>query len=302
TLPSKAEPTEDGPPPGRTGTSSRSPSPRGPTCLSRRGRRAAAAPTGCPRRAAATRAGPTCSGPGPWGNARLGSPAGAAEIQFDAGPTPPGVTIKKTNEIQRAAPSMKLSSRIMIIAAAVASRASTAAADAGQDAIEEVDEVGRSKLFRPADRACVNDSSDLQTNLAIVQTELVESAGDSIGKEVNEVGNKYRAENIRARAKGGKGGKRGKTSKRKGVKSISFCNPNNELNGSDDCKEGDRVPEQCTMEVAEGCIPEQNRPPSPILASVKAVDPGMTDDFGLEVERRSTSCKYAANGTPPFET
>ena len=56
------------------------------------------------------------------------------------------------------------------------------------------------------------------------------------------------------------------------------------------------------MEVAEGCIPDQNRPPIPILASAKAVDPGITDNFGLEVERRSTSRKYAANGTPPFET
>jgi len=69
-----------------------------------------------------------------------------------------------------------------------------------------------------------------------VQTELVESAGDSIGKEVNE--------DHRNLSKGGKGGKRGKTSKLKGVKSISFCYPNNKLNGSDDCKEGDRVPEQ----------------------------------------------------------
>ncbi|EJK68971.1 hypothetical protein THAOC_09816 [Thalassiosira oceanica] len=38
----------------------------------------------------------------------------------------------------------------------------------------------------------------------------------------------------------------------------------------------------CTMEIAEECILEQNRPPFPILASVKAVDPTMTDDFGLE--------------------
>ena len=42
------------------------------------------------------------------------------------------------------------------------------------------------------------------------------------------------------------------------------------------------------MEVAEGCIPDQNRPPITILASAKAVDPAVTDDLGLEVERRST--------------
>ncbi|EJK47600.1 hypothetical protein THAOC_33669 [Thalassiosira oceanica] len=55
------------------------------------------------------------------------------------------------------------------------------------------------------------------------------------------------------------------------------------------------------MEVVEGCIPEQNRPQIPILASAKAVDPAITDNFGLEVEHRSTPRKYAANGTPPFE-
>ncbi|EJK68376.1 hypothetical protein THAOC_10447, partial [Thalassiosira oceanica] len=35
----------------------------------------------------------------------------------------------------------------------------------------------------------------------------------------------------------------------------------------------------CTMEVAEGCIPEQNRPLVPILASAEAVAPAITDDF-----------------------
>ena len=59
---------------------------------------------------------------------------------------------------------------------------------------------------------------------------------------------------------------------------------------------------RCTMEVAEECIPDQNRPPIPILASAKAVDPAITDDFGLEVERRSTPCNYTARRTPPFET
>ncbi|EJK60128.1 hypothetical protein THAOC_19576, partial [Thalassiosira oceanica] len=40
----------------------------------------------------------------------------------------------------------------------------------------------------------------------------------------------------------------------------------------------------------------------PILASAKAVDPAMTDDFGLEVEHRSTPRNYTARRTPPFET
>ena len=55
------------------------------------------------------------------------------------------------------------------------------------------------------------------------------------------------------------------------------------------------------MEIAEECILEQNCPPFPILASVKAVDPAMTDDFGLEVERRSTPRNYTSRRTPPFE-
>ena len=56
------------------------------------------------------------------------------------------------------------------------------------------------------------------------------------------------------------------------------------------------------MEIAEECIPDQNRPPIPILASAKAVDPAITDDFGLEVERRSTPPNYTARRTPPFKT
>ena len=54
------------------------------------------------------------------------------------------------------------------------------------------------------------------------------------------------------------------------------------------------------MDVAEGCNPEQNRPPITILASDKAVNPA--GNFGLEVERRSTPPNYTANGTPPFGT
>ncbi|EJK55956.1 hypothetical protein THAOC_24242, partial [Thalassiosira oceanica] len=50
----------------------------------------------------------------------------------------------------------------------------------------------------------------------------------------------------------------------------------------------------CTMDVEEGCIPDQNRPPIPILASAKSVDPAMTDIFGLEVEHRSTPSNYTA--------
>ncbi|EJK68129.1 hypothetical protein THAOC_10722, partial [Thalassiosira oceanica] len=42
---------------------------------------------------------------------------------------------------------------------------------------------------------------------------------------------------------------------------------------------------RCTMKVAEGCIPEQNRPPIPILASAETVDPAITEDFGLERQR-----------------
>ncbi|EJK71088.1 hypothetical protein THAOC_07505 [Thalassiosira oceanica] len=41
------------------------------------------------------------------------------------------------------------------------------------------------------------------------------------------------------------------------------------------------------MEIAEGCISDQNCPPILILASAKAVDPAVCDDFGLEVERRA---------------
>ncbi|EJK69391.1 hypothetical protein THAOC_09356, partial [Thalassiosira oceanica] len=57
----------------------------------------------------------------------------------------------------------------------------------------------------------------------------------------------------------------------------------------------------CTMEVAEGCIPDQNRPLVPILASAEAVAPAITDDFGLEVERRSTLHNYTGRRTPPIQ-
>ncbi|EJK63936.1 hypothetical protein THAOC_15378 [Thalassiosira oceanica] len=62
------------------------------------------------------------------------------------------------------------------------------------------------------------------------------------------------------------------------------------------------IGQRCTMEVAEGCNPEQNCPPIPIPPSTEAVDPEITDDFGLEVERRSTPHNYKARRTPPFET
>ena len=58
---------------------------------------------------------------------------------------------------------------------------------------------------------------------------------------------------------------------------------------------------RCAKEVAEMCIPDQNRPPFTILASAEAVDPEMTDVFGLKVERRSTPRNYTGKGTPPFE-
>ena len=58
---------------------------------------------------------------------------------------------------------------------------------------------------------------------------------------------------------------------------------------------------RCTMEVAEECIPDQNCPLIPILASDKAVDPNIAEEFGLEVERRSTPRNYTARRTPPFE-
>ena len=56
------------------------------------------------------------------------------------------------------------------------------------------------------------------------------------------------------------------------------------------------------MEVAEECIPDQNRPLITFLASDEAVDPRIAYDFGLEVERRSTLHNYTARRTPPFET
>ncbi|EJK55346.1 hypothetical protein THAOC_24929, partial [Thalassiosira oceanica] len=58
---------------------------------------------------------------------------------------------------------------------------------------------------------------------------------------------------------------------------------------------------RCTVEVAEECNPEQNRPLVPILASAKAVDTAKTDNFGLEVECRSTPRNYTSRRTPPFE-
>ena len=56
------------------------------------------------------------------------------------------------------------------------------------------------------------------------------------------------------------------------------------------------------MEEAERCIPEQNRPPNPVLVSASAVDPEISDVCGLEVERRSTPGDKKGRGTPPLET
>ena len=54
--------------------------------------------------------------------------------------------------------------------------------------------------------------------------------------------------------------------------------------------------------VAERCILEQNNPLIPFLPSAGAANAGITVDFGLEVERRSTPRKYTVNVTPPIET
>ncbi|EJK63202.1 hypothetical protein THAOC_16160 [Thalassiosira oceanica] len=56
------------------------------------------------------------------------------------------------------------------------------------------------------------------------------------------------------------------------------------------------------LKVAEGCIPDQNLPPIPIMASTKSVNPAITVYFGLEVECGSTPPNYTARRTPPFET
>ncbi|EJK63083.1 hypothetical protein THAOC_16281 [Thalassiosira oceanica] len=40
---------------------------------------------------------------------------------------------------------------------------------------------------------------------------------------------------------------------------------------------------RCTMEIAEECIPEQNRLPIPILASAMAVNPAITDVLGSKL-------------------
>ncbi|EJK59145.1 hypothetical protein THAOC_20666 [Thalassiosira oceanica] len=52
------------------------------------------------------------------------------------------------------------------------------------------------------------------------------------------------------------------------------------------------------MEVAEGCNPDQNRPPFTILASTEAVDPGIADDFGLE---KYEATKYRRSGNTGFK-
>ncbi|EJK70722.1 hypothetical protein THAOC_07897, partial [Thalassiosira oceanica] len=52
------------------------------------------------------------------------------------------------------------------------------------------------------------------------------------------------------------------------------------------------------MEVAEGCNPNQNRPPFTILASTEAVDPMIADDFGLE---KYEATKYRRSGNTGFK-
>jgi len=62
------------------------------------------------------------------------------------------------------------------------------------------------------------------------------------------------------------------------------------------------IGQRCTIEVAEECILEQNRPPNRFLASSLAVGRGITEVFGLKNEHRSTPGKYTLKGSSPFET
>ena len=58
---------------------------------------------------------------------------------------------------------------------------------------------------------------------------------------------------------------------------------------------------RCTVEEAKRSIPEQNRPPNPVLASALAVDYAIIDIYGLKVERPLTPRDKKGRGTPPFE-
>ena len=72
--------------------------------------------------------------------------------------------------------------------------------------------------------------------------------------------------------------------------------------GKRDLRTMANIGRRCAKEVSEVCILDQNCPPFTILASAEAVDLRITDDFGHEVERRSTPRNCTAKRTPPFET
>jgi len=52
------------------------------------------------------------------------------------------------------------------------------------------------------------------------------------------------------------------------------------------------IGQRCTIDISEGCSPEQNRPPNLILTSASAVNPAITDVFGLKVEHRLTLAAF----------
>ena len=62
--------------------------------------------------------------------------------------------------------------------------------------------------------------------------------------------------------------------------------PNATKHGKKDLWHMANIGRRCTIEVAEKCILEQNRPPNRFLASAVAVGPGITYVFDLKVERR----------------
>ncbi|EJK66785.1 hypothetical protein THAOC_12256 [Thalassiosira oceanica] len=85
-------------------------------------------------------------------------------------------------------------------------------------------------------------------------------------------------------------------------KAKKSTKPNATKHGKPDLRTMANIGRRCAMEVAEGCIPDQDCPPFTILASAEAVDPTITDIFGPEVELRSTPFNYTVTRTPPFET
>ena len=77
--------------------------------------------------------------------------------------------------------------------------------------------------------------------------------------------------------------------------------PNATKHGKTDYRTMANIGRRCTIEIADGCIPERN---CPLVSIPPSVDPGdldIIDDFGVEVGRCSTLRTYTAKGTPPFE-